>query len=197
MSREHRDYAGEYRRRIQRGLNRNWSRSKARGHGRPRRPAVKASPQVYGPEFDKALKALPLFDNLQLAAKSASVSPRRFRRFLREKRLAHFKRTKWKGSGRRWNITDQRPRQMTIISTTGIRDVWVKGRVRASWVGSHLNAVKQYLAAPDKTLLEPYEGKSITDTSDRQHFFETRPNTLYRLLSAEGDNFLEVYRLIT
>jgi hypothetical protein len=191
-----RNHASEYRRRLERGLKRGWSRAKARGHGRPQ-SGLKAPQRAYGPDFEKALKALTLFDNLQLAAKSASVSPRRFRRFLREKRLAHFKRGKWRGSGRRWNITDRRPRQMTIISTEGIREVWVKGRERASWVGGHLNAVKQFLADHDTTLLGPYEGKWITDASGRQQFFETRPNALHRLLSAEGDNFLEVYRLIT
>jgi hypothetical protein len=192
-----RNYGSEYRRRIERGLELGWSRAKARGHARPSRRRAKASQPKYGPEFQKALKALRAWDNLILAARSGGISPTRFRSFLREKRLAHFKRGKWKGSGRRWNITDRQLREITIISRAGIKTVEVKGYERADWIGEHLNAVRAFLADPDESLLRPFEGKSITDTSGRIHILETRPNTLYRLLSAGNETFEEVYRLIT
>ena len=193
----HRDYVSEYRHRIQSGLERGWSRSRAGGHGHPRFSRTKAPPRLYGEEFEKALKALRASDNLKLAAKSGGVSPTSFRRFLREKRLAHFKRGKWKGSGRRWNITDRRLREITIISRAGIQRIHVKGYERAYWIGEHRKAVGEFLADPDEKLLQPFEGKAITDTSGRTHILETRPNTLYRLFSAGTESFEEVYRLVT
>src|SRR5262245_35946057 len=98
-----RDYTAEYARRIERGLKRGWSRSKARGHGKIPRRRRKTSPRTYGDKFELALKALRLSNNQRIAARSGRISPKRFRQFLREKRLAHFR----KG---RWHFTDRRRR---------------------------------------------------------------------------------------
>ncbi len=185
-----RDYASEYRRRIERGLKRGWSRSKARGHGMTTKRRRKATPRKYGKEFELALRGLRLFNNQRLAAKSGGISTKRFRQFLREKRLAHFR----KG---RWRFTDRRVRTVRAITTRGDNPSTVKGFDAASAVMSHREAVRKFLLDPDPKLLEPFRDWPITDVEGRTHHLETRPNVLYRLSAAGTESYEEIYRLIT
>src|SRR5258706_7812798 len=110
MPKKPRDYAAESRRRIERGRTRGWSRSKARGHGKTTKRRRKTTPGTYGKEFELALRGLRLFNNQRLAARSGGISTKRLRQFLREKRLAHFR----KG---RWRFTDRRRRSVLAITT--------------------------------------------------------------------------------
>src|SRR5215470_15758629 len=96
MPRKRRDYAAEYVRRIQRGLKRGWSRSRARGHGKVPKRRRKRTPPAYGKEFEIALRGLRLFNNQRLAAQSGGISTKRFRKFLRDKRLAHYRKGRWR-----------------------------------------------------------------------------------------------------
>jgi hypothetical protein len=183
-----RDYAAEYRRRIARGLKRGWSRSKARGHGKILKRSSKTKPHVYGEPFEKALKALRVFNNQKLAAQSGGVSPRRFRQFLREKRLAHFRKGEWR-------FTDKRTRTVSAITTRGVKKVKVRGFDPASIVMSHRNAVRQFRDTQDTELLKPYVGTKVTDIRGRVHYLETRRNVLYRLSAASTESYPELYRL--
>jgi hypothetical protein len=189
MPRKPRDYAAEYRRRQKRGRDRGWSRTKARGHGRQSKRRRKAVPRVYGDQFEQALRALRVLKNQKQAAQSAGISPKRFRTFLKEKRLARFR----KG---RWHFTDLRPRQILVITRKGEKHLTVKGFNRASLAMSHRAAVKQFLEEPDPAALKYFEGKWIKDAGGQKHFLETRPNVLYRLAHA-GSEPHEIYRLPT
>jgi hypothetical protein len=186
----HRDYRSEYRRRIERGVKRGWPRSKARGHGKPGRRRAKMARLTYGEQFEKTLKALRVLKNQRLAAQSNGISTKRFRQFLREKRLAHYRKGKWR-------FTDRRIRTIRVITTRGEKEIKARGYDASSWAMSHRAAVTNFLADPDPALLLPFEGRSIKDISGRRHLFETRPNVLYRLSSSGTESYEEIYRLTT
>jgi hypothetical protein len=122
--------SAKYQRRIERGLARGLTRSQARGHPRPGERLVRAKRLATDDKLEAALKALRINGNQAMAAKSAGVSVERFRRFLRENRIAE-------RQGRRWRITDPRPRQVVIISIRGERQITVSGFDASSLVMLH------------------------------------------------------------
>jgi hypothetical protein len=141
-------------------------------------------------KLEKALRILRESDNQAFSARAAGVSPERFRRFLRENKLAH-------REGRSWRLTDLRSREVRVTSEGRERLITVPGFAPASTVGSHNEAIKRFLDTNDPSSLKPFDGVSVRDTSGRSHLLETRPNVLYRLASAGGEGFEQVYRLIS
>jgi hypothetical protein len=142
------------------------------------------------PELERGLRFLRAGNSQRLAATSAGVSVKRFREFLRKNRLAVFR-------GRKWHFTDKRSRWVLAITTRGPKGIFVRGFENASWAMAHLNAVKKFRETNDTSLLDPFEGVSITDTRGRQYTLETRPNVLYRLVATGGEPYEQVYRLVT
>jgi hypothetical protein len=142
------------------------------------------------PQLENALRFLRAGNSQRLAARSAGVSVGRFRRFIHANRLAKFK-------GRRWHFTDKRHRKIVAITTVGERTLAVRGFEPASRAMAHRNAVKKFAETNDVSLLVPFDGHSITDTQGNKFFLETRPNALYRMLSASGEHYEQIYRLVT
>jgi len=186
-----RDYKEEYRRRLAKAAATGLSRSQARGH--PKRDEAYIKPPVPASEFDerlnRALRVLRATHNQTLAAKSQSISVKRFRRFLRENQLA-----RW--AGRRWELNDMRPREVLAISDGQRRFITVAGFEAASEVMQHRAAVRTFLDTNNISHLQPWEGWVVADTSGQVHQLETRPNVLYRLAAAGSEGFENVYRLI-
>ena len=65
--------------------------SQARGHARAHEVGIKAKPIKSDERLEAALRQLRQTHNQAKAAKEAGVSPERFRRFLREQKLAERK----------------------------------------------------------------------------------------------------------
>jgi hypothetical protein len=183
-----RNYQAEHLRRLARGRARGLSRSQARGHARAHEASLKPKSAKTDPQLERALRELRLTNNQAKAAKEAGVSPERFRRFLRERKLAERK-------GRVWEITDNRPRDMTAMTTRGAIDLKLPDYETASLVGQHNAAVKTFLDDNDISHLQPFEGSTIKDTSGRTHVLETRPNVIRRL-DASGETFEQIYRIV-
>lgn len=184
-----RDFKAEYQRRIANAEKRGLSRSQARGHARPGEASISSRSGIDPTRFNAALKELRQTGSLTAAAKSQRMAPESLRWFLRENALAERR-------GRGWHITDDRLRQMTVISDGDIQDVILRGFDEASLNGRHLAAVRNFIGTNDIELLLPFEGVAITDAKGRAHPLETDPNTLHRLAAAGSELFHEIYRLI-
>jgi hypothetical protein len=183
-----RNHQAEYRRRLERGRARGLTRSQARGHARAQEASLHAKPVKSDERLERALRELRRTNNQALAAKEAGVSPERFRRFLRERKLAERK-------GRVWEITDKRPRDMTALTTRGAIHLKLPGFDEASLVGQHSSAVKAFLDTNDMSHLRPFEGRTVKDRSRRRYVLETRPNVIRRL-DASGETFEQIYRVV-
>jgi hypothetical protein len=183
-----RDHKAEYRRRLERGGTRGLTRSQARGHARAQEVSLKAKPVMSDERLERALRELRRINNQAAAAKEAGVSSERFRRFLREQKLAERK-------GRVWEINDKRPRRMTAMTTRGVIDLKLPDYETASLVGQHNAAIKTFRDTNDISRLRPFEGRTFKDTSGRTHILETRPNVIRRH-DASGETFEQIYRIV-
>lgn len=184
-----RDYKAEYQRRIANAAKRGLTRSQARGHARPSEAAIRPSPPRDAGPLEAALKTMRETGSQSAAAKAHHISPERLRRYVRQNELAE-------RNGRVWSFTDNRPREMQVISNGEIRQLKLAGFEQASLNGQYLAAVKAFLSSNDIELLTPFIGQSVIDTKGKPHPLETNPNTLHRLAAAGSEVFHEVYRLI-
>jgi hypothetical protein len=183
-----RNHQAEYRRRLERGRARGLTRSQARGHARAQEASLRAKPVKTDERLERALRELRRTNNQVAAAKEAGVSPERFRRFLREQRLAERK-------GRVWEITDKRPRDMTALTTRGELELKLPGFEEASLVSRHRAAVRSFRDTNLISYLQPFEGLTVKDASRRRYVLETRPNVIRRL-EASGETFEQIYRIV-
>ena len=184
-----RDFKAEYERRIANATKRGLSRSQARGHARSSEAPLRAKLIVSDEKLESALRLLRQSGRQGTAAKEAGVAPERFRRFLRHNGLAT-------RNGRKWQITDDRPRRMSVITDGESKELTLDGFDQASLNGQHSAAVGAFLTSNDIDLLRPFEGQSVRDVHGKLHPLETDPNRLHRM-AAQGDEvFHEIYRLI-
>jgi hypothetical protein len=139
--------------------------------------------------LETALKYLREGRSQRRAAEIGMIPVKRFRNFLRSNKLAKFK-------GGRWQITDRRIREITVISEGRPLLIKVRGFSPASLTMRHRAAVQHFLDSNDAALLTPFEGLTVADISKQKHVLETRPNVLLRLANAGGDAEMKIYRLI-
>jgi hypothetical protein len=187
-----RDYAGEYSRRKQRGLQRGLTLSQARGHARAGELAISSRGIVprYDPILEEGVKAIRRGEPLTAAAKHARVSSEKLRRYVKDADIAE----KLRG---RWSITkDKRPREELLHTQGKTIHVIVPDYDSASKVGLYMQAVKAFLFTNEIVFLKPFEGQGVTDISGKYHPFEMRPNVLYRLDATGSERFEDVYRII-
>lgn len=185
-----RNYQAEYRRRIERGTAKGLSTAQARGHGGPRDDTYRArqTAEDIAARFERALREFRKIPNLADAAREAGIGKERFRRWLRNNELARYER-------RKWRIEDDRLRQISTITTRGVRQLKIWGFDDASVIGQHYAAVGQFVRTNDRSLLDPFIGVTVKDASRRIHLLETNPNALHRLANSGTEVFEMVYRL--
>jgi hypothetical protein len=186
-----RDYKAEYARRRANAQRLGRSVPQARGHPRHGEAGLRAARTAeYLPEKEvAALRTFRATGNAALAARTAHISPERFRRFLRSEEVAERR-------GRKWLTTDTLVRETDMITRGEWRRVRVRGFDPASAIALHRAAVRRFLVTRDPVVLAPFEGQSVTDVAGRQHSFETRPNALLRLMTTGGETYESVYRIV-
>ena len=150
-----RDYKAEYQRRIARGRARGLSRSQARGHPKAKERPIKAAPSVADDKINAAILDMHHGESLSASARSSHVSAERLRRFITQGRLAKLK-------GRRWIMSDDRPRRVTVLTDGRQQNIIVDGFEQASLVGKHHNAVGAFVRTNDIELLAQFEiGRAV------------------------------------
>lgn len=189
MSRQ-RSYKAEYQRRIANAAKRGLSRSQARGHARPGEASIRPKAPKDADRLEAAHKAMRQKGALTAAAKAHHISPERLRRYVQDNALATRK-------GRTWTFTDNRYREMKVISGGEVYPIRLAGFEQSSLNGDYLNAVKAFLRSNDIDLLAPFIGRSVTDAKGNAHPFETNPNALHRLAASGNEVFHDIYRLIS
>jgi len=188
----HRDYQGEYQRRVALGADRGLSRSQARGHPGIGQAYVSRHDETsrYDPILEEGVREVREGSTLTRTARRLGVAPDRLARYFHETGVGVREHGRWRIG------IDRRPRRLPIYSRARTIDIIVPGYEEAVLVGRYMSAVGQFLATNDPLVLSPYRGLGIRDMSGRYHPFETDPNTLYRLASAGPEPFELVYRIV-
>lgn len=184
-----RNYQADYQRRMANAAKRGLSRSQGRGHARTGEAPIRARPSLTDDRLEAALRELRKSRNQAMAAKSVGVSPERLRRFLREN-------VEIEGRGRTLKITDNRKREMPVITNGETRLIVLRDFDQASLNGRHLAAVRTFLESNDSEILAEFDGQLVIDAKGKAHLLETNPTTLYRLEAAGSEVFHQIYRLI-
>ena len=183
-----RDYQAEYTRRVASAASRGLSRSQARGHARSTEAPIKPRRIASDNKLEAALRELRKSGNRDAAAKAARVAPERFRRFLAQN-------VEVQGRGRNLKITDNRNRDMLVLSNGEARELRLRDFEQASLNGRHLAAARNFVSSNDRDLLVEFEGLSVIDAKGKAHLLETDPNILHRIAAAGHEIYHEVYRL--
>jgi hypothetical protein len=190
-TRKVRDFKSEYARRVAKGLAAGKSRSQARGHARagerPRPPGPRLAAGK-GP-FELAVRQIARGSSLRASAREFGLREETLRRYLKENVQAERK-------GRKWSVTDNRPRQFPIFSEGAIAHPWLTP-AEATRASDYMRAVSKFLFSGRRKILKPFEGAGVTDIKGHFHPFETDPDSLYELDAAGELSFPELYKIVS
>jgi hypothetical protein len=138
--------------------------------------------------LERALRVFSRTKDLAAAARSIRVSKEKLKRAA----IRRLTRRRRRGGLR---LIRRLPRKMPIFSGGRQLAITVNSRA-ASLIGRYMAAVGKFLKTNDPKSLAEFTGRSVKDVSGKIHQFETDPNTLYRLSSAGGEPFEEMYRIV-
>ena len=138
--------------------------------------------------LERGLRVLSDSNDLKTAARAIRVTPEKFKRAARRKRVIH-------KIGRRWRIARRLSRRMPVFTNGKQLAITVRAK-SASLTGRYMSAVGKFLRTNDPSVLAEFAERSVKDVSGKIHPFETNPNTLYRLSSAGSEPFEAIYKIV-
>lgn len=190
MPHKQRDYAAEYRRRIESGLARGLTQAQARGHPRKGEPLASNKDRLPAPsaEIEAAIRLMRDGAGIGHAAREAGVPEKRLRRFLKLRNLATRK-------GRTWAIHDPRVRRVPVISRGKLETIFVPGFKPASKAGQAWDRQGRFTETNDLNFLADLRGEGVADIRGRFFPFETDPNALHQIAAVEEPAFWEIYAI--
>ena len=141
-------------------------------------------------KLEEAVKLLREGNSQRAASKAVGISADRLRRFTYEHNLAT-------RIGRKWVMTDERPRRVPTLTQGQFKEVTVPGFDEASRAGSYWNDAGWFIRTNELEYLLPYIGEGLTDVKGRFIPFETDPNELHRIAATDTPPFHEIYRIIS
>lgn len=156
--------------------------------GRVRTKKPRKGAKISDARIERALRVYTETKDIKQAARAIRVAPERLKRAVKRKfpTLKHVT---------LWVRVRRLPRKMPIF--TNGRQLAIKVRTKsASLIGRYMSAVGDFLRTNDPKFLREFKGLSVKDANGKLYPFETAPNTLYRLSSAGGEPFEEMYRIV-
>jgi hypothetical protein len=176
-----------------RGLRKTGKRLKP--HGRKRYQIIKRSGliikrphRISDKRLEKGLRILNDTGDFSVAARAIRVSPKKFKRTAKRKGLIH------KRNGR-WKVVAALPRRIAIFTEGKQLAITVRSKT-SSLIGKYNSAVGQFLRTNKLQVLSEFKGVTVKDINGKSHPLETDANALYRLASAGGETFHEIYRIV-
>lgn len=191
--RKPRDHAAAYQKRKASALARGFTVAQARGHPGKGQPYIRGPPpsaEETRRRLEDAVKSYRKLGRQDLAAKSAQVSQRRFRSFLRENDLLV-------RDGRRWVLADHRPRTVLTYSRGRRLKLTVPDYENAALAGAYWAAAGRALRDNEPMELLAFQDRGVTDIAGRFHPFETDLRKIYGPAHTGGESFEQVYRFTT
>lgn len=155
------------------------------------RPIARRSrrkPRISDTRLERGLRVLSETNDIATAARSIRVSVDRFKRAAKHRNAI-------RRQERNWIVVRRLQRNMPIFSDGRQLAITVRSK-SASLIGRYMSAVGQFLKTNDPKFLAEFKTRGVKDVSGKVYQFETDPNELYRLSSAGGEPFEEVYRIV-
>lgn len=144
--------------------------------------------RISNARLERGLRVLTESNDLTAAARAIRLSPEKFKRVAKRKGTIRKR-------GKRWTVASRLPRRMPIFTDSKQLAITVHGRA-ASQIGRYMSAVGEFLRKNNPSILNEFVKRGVKDTRGRFYVFETNPNVLYRLSSAGGEPFEEIYRIV-
>lgn len=144
--------------------------------------------RISNARLERGLLVLQDTGDIHTAARAIRVPAETFEKATKRKGLIR------KRNGR-WKVVAGLPRRVAIF--TGGKQLAITVRSRtASLIGKYNSAVGQFLRTNNPDVLAEFAGRAVKDVHGKTYPFETNPNLLYRLSSAGGEPFEDIYRIV-